>query len=97
MIRGVNKQIIEVSETNSRYFERALLFVRPEFIAADHDRLCAEAKRYISAMGQPPSIVGRRQRKQFKKKRGQWVIRLAIPFGIGASLVGLILLLLNVL
>ena len=47
MIRGVNKQIIEVSETGSRYFERALLFVRPEFMAADHDRLLTEAKRYI--------------------------------------------------
>ena len=68
MIRGVNKQIIEVGETGSRYFERALLFVRPEFMAADHEKLCAEAKRYIGSVGQPPNIAQKRLKRKFRRK-----------------------------
>ena len=29
MIKGVNRQIIEVMDTGNQYFERALLVVRP--------------------------------------------------------------------
>ena len=31
MIKGVNRQIIEVMDTGNQYFERALLVVRPGY------------------------------------------------------------------
>ena len=56
MIKGVNKQIIDVMQTGSQYFERALLFVRPEFSGRDLNQLKQEADRMISSLGQPPSF-----------------------------------------
>ena len=35
MIRGINRQIIEVSDTDSDYFERALFFVSPDYCDAE--------------------------------------------------------------
>ncbi|MDR1891717.1 MAG: hypothetical protein LBQ48_01710 [Oscillospiraceae bacterium] len=96
MIRGVNKQIIEVAETNSRYFERALLFVRPEFASSDSDRLYSEAKRYLSAAGQPPSVAPKRARRQFKKKR-RFLFKVVVYGGIGLLLAGIAALILYLL
>lgn len=31
MTKGVNKQVIEIRETGNEYFEKALLFVKPEY------------------------------------------------------------------
>ena len=32
MIKGVNRQVIEISETDCEYFERVMFFVKPEFV-----------------------------------------------------------------
>lgn len=55
MLRGVNKQIIEVKDTGSRYFERALLFVRPEFAEMRPGQLEAEANKFLATVGRPPA------------------------------------------
>lgn len=55
MLRGVNKQIIEVKDTGSRYFERALLFVRPEFSEMRPGQLEAEANKFLATVGRPPA------------------------------------------
>lgn len=31
MVKGINRQVLEVRETGSRYFEKALFFVKPEY------------------------------------------------------------------
>ena len=54
MIRGVNRQIIEISNTGNQYFERALLFVKPEYTETEDERLRAEADRLIAGLGRPP-------------------------------------------
>ncbi|MBQ9106260.1 MAG: hypothetical protein IJY56_00050 [Clostridia bacterium] len=48
MIKGVNRQIIEVRETDSRYFERALLFVDPTCRNEAEESLKKEADRILS-------------------------------------------------
>ena len=35
MIRGINRQIIEVNDTENDYFERALFFVSPDYCDAE--------------------------------------------------------------
>lgn len=55
MIKGVNKQFIEVNDTGSRYFERALLVIRPEFNSVPYEKLKGEAKKAIGRMGEPES------------------------------------------
>lgn len=65
MIKGVNRQIIEVTETGNEYFERALLVVRPGFADVSSGRLHEEAQRLVShADGYSGLKLNRRQRIQ---------------------------------
>ncbi len=60
MIKGINHKIIEVTETESIYYERAYLLVRPEYEEAEEAVLRKEAKKLLSDVGTPSSIKGRR-------------------------------------
>ena len=31
MVKGVNRQVLEIHDTETEYFEKALLFVKPEY------------------------------------------------------------------
>lgn len=52
MIKGVNRQIIEVNCLENLYFERALLFVRPNAAAVECE-IEARAKEAIEGMRLP--------------------------------------------
>lgn len=47
MIRGVNKNVIEISDTGNDCFERAILFVRPDTIHRDTDQIRRRAQDYL--------------------------------------------------
>lgn len=65
MIKGVNRQIIEVTDTGNEYFERALLIVRPRFSDIPYGRLYDEARRYVRNTGGYTSLkLNKRQRKK---------------------------------
>lgn len=48
MLRGVNKTIIEILETENQYFEKVILFVRPTHLEKDKTFLDDKAKEYMS-------------------------------------------------
>jgi hypothetical protein len=48
MIRGVNKNVIEISDTGNDCFERAILFVRSE-VRGESD-LSGKAREYLSGL-----------------------------------------------
>jgi hypothetical protein len=50
MVRGVNKQIIEIVNTGSEPFERAILFVRADSAAKDSDSVARQAGEYVSGL-----------------------------------------------
>ncbi len=56
MLRGVNRQIIEVHETDSCYFEKAILFVRPGCDEKSGD-LHKQALELIDHLGAPGGSV----------------------------------------
>lgn len=39
MIKGINKQVVEVSETGSDYFERIMFFVKPEYASVSEGKI----------------------------------------------------------
>ncbi len=79
MIKGVNRTIIEVPNPASRYFERALLFVRPDWEAAG-GRLKSEAERFVATVGSPP----RPRPAHAKERRRQRAFALlALGFALG--------------
>jgi hypothetical protein len=56
MLRGVNRQVLEITETNNLYYEKALLVVRPEYTSAQKSVLEKEAKAMLRRM-KPPSGI----------------------------------------
>lgn len=50
MLKGVNRRIIEISNTENKYFERAIVFVKPQYNNSDEAVLKREANGYISSV-----------------------------------------------
>lgn len=86
LIRGVNRHIIEVTDTGNAYYERALLVIKPEYASAERDLLEREARKVLRSMGVPSSI----------KKHSRalyWALRLGAAALIGAAVTAAIFLL----
>lgn len=62
MIKGVNKNIIEISDTGNAFFERAILFVRPASAASDSDSLRHRATEFLSGLKVRPGFIQKRSR-----------------------------------
>ncbi len=63
MIRGISRQVIEVKETGSAYYERAFLVLRPEYASAERALLEREARRLLRKMDAPAGM---------KRLAGRW-------------------------
>lgn len=50
MIKGISHQIIEVTDTQNRYYERALLILKPEYASISREILEKEAKKLLAKM-----------------------------------------------
>ena len=78
MIKGVKKNVIEISETGHDLFERAILFVRPDS-GQSGDHLRGRAAEYLA---------GLKMRPQFFHRRVFWigVLKFTLAAGTGAIL-----------
>lgn len=56
MIKGINRSIIEVNDTGSVYYERAILVIKPEFASVQREILEKEARKILGEMGAPSSL-----------------------------------------
>ena len=54
MLKGVNKQVLEITETRNGYFEKAIFFVKPEYSGLSEGKLRESAKKEIEKTGRPP-------------------------------------------
>ena len=57
MIKGIHHTMIELNETSSEYYERALLIVRPEYASVQRAVLEDEAKRMLRELDAPSSMM----------------------------------------
>ena len=70
MLRGINRSIIEINETENRYFEKALLFVKPEYINLSPEQLSREALKMIGALTfSPMGLRGQGSARKMAAKR----------------------------
>ena len=46
-MRGVNKLIVEIKDTDSEYFDRAILFLKPEKLGTEQSELNESAERLL--------------------------------------------------
>lgn len=93
MLKGVNKQIIEINNTGNDYFERVLFFVRPEYCSLPQRKLETGAQDYMAQLRELGGYTGGYLRKREKRKRMRFWTFGACIIGVCAALIGLIFLL----
>lgn len=84
MIKGVNRQVVEITQTDCEYFERILFLVKPEFATVSEGKL-RERASMMSSAGKPPATRINR--------RWQRIASLLGAALCGAAICGLVILL----
>ncbi|MEG1614629.1 MAG: hypothetical protein RR911_01585 [Oscillospiraceae bacterium] len=82
MIKGVNMQVLEIKDTGNDYFERVLLFVKPEYYSVDKEKLQKQAWDFTRNIGMPPPV-----RKSVNWKTATAKAAAAIVVGLVLSVV----------
>lgn len=60
-MRGVNKLIVEIKDTENEYFDRAILFIKPDKATAEQSELDKSARKLLSAV--KDGNVGKKSKK----------------------------------
>lgn len=93
MLRGVNRQIIEINSTDNSYFEKAILFVRPEFSDLSENKLRDNADSFLNEVVTvkitPAKLPDNKSKSKEKNKKLSFSIISTIA---GIVVVGLILI-----
>ena len=87
MVKGVNKTIIEINNTGSKYFDRVLLFVNPAHRTTPMPFLEHKADEFIKNTGVPDFSVKKTSRKNHKA-----VLFFGIAAIIAAAVIAFILI-----
>ena len=90
MVKGVNRQIIEINDTGSRYFERVLLFVSPEGVELSSKELGSEAREYLLHLTPTPQKNTLRSRIKKRKVRRRIILASALA-AVGLSVLLIVL------
>lgn len=61
MIKGVNRQVVEITKPSCEYFERVVFFVKPEFSSVSQGTLRERADIMANEAGSPPATKIRRR------------------------------------
>ena len=84
MLKGVNRQIVDIPEPESMYFERAIFFVKPEYSALSENRLKSKAEEMVTTAEKPPVTAGKSKRRKISDFL---LLLLGALFGTGVSAV----------
>ncbi len=81
MIKGVNRQVVEVRETGCDYFERIIFFVSPEYATLSEGKIRERASIIAGATPAPPPT-------KIKNSRITQVLKIALSVlcGVAAGL-----------
>ena len=83
MLKGVNRQVVEIAQPENKYFERILFFVKPEYSDVSVRRLTLQAQHAVPPGDRPPRQPGTR------RTRLRELLRAAACAGAGAGLLAL--------
>ncbi len=84
MIKGVNMQVLEIKDTGNDYFDRILLFVKPEYYSVDKTKLQRQAWDFTRNIGLPPPV----------KKKSNWkatTAKTALAITVGLAIASIII------
>ncbi len=86
MVKGVNRQVLEILDPGCEYFEKALFFVKPEYSAENESKLKGNALKSIRNSAGVPKT-----RKQKIKSRAFFLAEMAASAGVGAVITAMII------
>lgn len=86
MIKGVNKYVVEIVDTENPVFEKIICYVKSEYAGAGSAALEKRAGEAVSG------LTAIREAKEEKKKRKKVIPRWAVSIGSAAIGAGLCLL-----
>ncbi len=68
MIKGVNRQVVEVNETDCDYFERILFFVKPEYSCLSEGKIRERASVIAGRTDKAPptKIIGNKKTQMLR-------------------------------
>ncbi|MEG1551222.1 MAG: hypothetical protein RR914_00400 [Oscillospiraceae bacterium] len=85
MIKGINKQVLEIHDIGCEYFEKAIFFVKPEYCSLSEHSLREKAGLSIKDPMKVPKT-----RKQKAKTITLSILKLFAAAGAGAAITALI-------
>ena len=85
MAKVVNRQVLEIHDTGTEYFEKAMFFVKPEYSTMSEKRLTQSAGTMLKNIPSVPQT-----RKEKKKSRLLLAAKLTAAAGAGAAITALI-------
>ncbi len=62
MIKGVNRQVVEVNDTGCEYFEKIMFFVKPEYASVSEGKIRERAGMIADSSTLPPPTKLKRAR-----------------------------------
>ena len=88
MLRGINRQVVEVSEPENVYFEKVLFFVKPEYYGMSEAVIRKKAGVIMEEKSRPPVSAKPSGRKRVLIS----VLKTAAAVLVGAAVTALIFL-----
>ena len=86
MIKGINRQVVEVKDTGNECFERILFFVKPEYAGMSEGKIRERAGLVAKGAATPPPT-------KISKSRLAEVLKLSLCLVVGVAVgIGLSLL-----
>ena len=82
MLKGVNRQVLEVNRPDSRYFERVLFIVKPEFTSLGAAKLLKEAQALAEHGSPVPPRIRAKENKEKKLYAAIVLLSLALIAGV---------------
>lgn len=86
MIKGVNRQVVEVRETGCDYFERIIFFVKPEYAGVCEGKIRERASLIASGTALPPPTK-KNARKISQILKVALSVLCGVALGLGISLI----------
>lgn len=78
MIKGVNRQVVEITQTQCEYFEKVLFFIKPEYSAVSEGDLRERAAIIAQSAGMPPAV-------RLRKNKLRAALNMSVAACIGAA------------
>lgn len=100
MLRGVNKQIIEINGTDNAFFEKAVLYVRPECCDISDTKLHTGALEFLDGLSVEKNKLPVGSCKKVKQSgkntfKKTIVAAVATAFALLATVLGVVLIAIN--